>query len=155
MVEKRFFITAYYQEGRWPTHVQKNHLPKQWLQSCYIGGWSLGGAGSWSPGGGRHQFPVPDSPLFCWICIRDWNNTLCPDLSVVTDDGYQHRLSAPGVITFLRNSKDQRCHLIAAMTGHNLQSMFVLVNQTSLQVTIWFIFYNMTSLMSTCVDQYH
>ena len=32
---------------------------------------------------------------------------LYPDLSNVTDDGYQHRLSALGVIAFLEDSKEQ------------------------------------------------
>ena len=36
-----------------------------------------------------------------------------PDLSVFTDDGYQHRLCS-GVITFLRNSKKQSYYLITA-----------------------------------------
>ena len=61
-----------------------------------IRGWSPGWGGGWSLDGDRYLVPVPDSPLFYWICIREWSKALYPDLSVVVDDSYQRRLSAPG-----------------------------------------------------------
>ena len=45
---------------------------------------------------GSHIWSQFLTPLFYWICIREWSNALHPDLSVVVDDGYQHRLSAWG-----------------------------------------------------------
>ena len=87
-----------------------------------------------------------------------------PDLSVVIDDGYQHRLSVWGVITFLRNSKERSYLLIAAgrlnapvgviesteqvdlLKGANPAGF---VSQKSFKVTMGSLFYNTASLMST------
>ena len=79
VADKGHFITACQQEGRWPTNVQKNHF--KWaqnleavIQASGLQGRELG-------------------MLTLWCCRL---GMAALDLSVVIDDGCQHRLSVRG-----------------------------------------------------------